>query len=112
MNKENTKRMVEVGIKRISLSIDGADAAAHDAFRNVPGAFDAVIKATQLARDAGLEFQINTTITKHNINELPKILELAMKLGAVAYHPFYLCRPDVRQIWLIRRFHPMIMKRP
>lgn len=90
MNKENTKRMLEVGIKRISLSIDGADAAAHDAFRNVPGAFDAVIKATQLAKDAGLEFQINTTITKHNINELPKILELAMKLGAAAYHPFLL----------------------
>ena len=49
-----------------------------------------MIKATQLAKEAGLEFQINTTITKHNIKELPKILELAIKLGAVAYHPFLL----------------------
>lgn len=104
--------MIEVGIKRISLSIDGATAQTHDAFRQVPGAFDAVIKATQLAKEAGLEFQINTTITKHNIKELPKILELAIKLGAVAYHPFLLV-PTGRAATLIdRRFHLRIMGDP
>ncbi len=90
MDEENTKRMKEVGIKRLSFSIDGATAETHDTFRGVPGAFDAVLKAIDLAKKVGLEFQVNTTITKHNLHELPQILDLVVKLGAVAHHPFLL----------------------
>jgi heme b synthase len=90
MTPENTRLMKESGIQRISLSIDGANAASHDAFRQVPGAFDAVVKAARIAREVGLEFQVNTTITKHNYQEIDQILQLAIDLGAVGYHPFLL----------------------
>jgi radical SAM protein with 4Fe4S-binding SPASM domain len=42
------------------------------------------------ARKTGLEFQINTTITKLNVDELPAIFDLAITLGAVSFHPFLL----------------------
>lgn len=90
MTEENTKRMVEVGIKRLSFSIDGATAESHDRFRGTPGAFESVLKAIDMAKKAGLEFQVNTTITRHNLHELPMILDLVIKLGAVAHHPFLL----------------------
>jgi len=90
MTEENTKRMLEVGIKRLSFSIDGATAESHDTFRGVKGAFNAVMKAIEMAKGAGMEFQVNTTITKHNLDELPRILDLVIKLGAVAHHPFLL----------------------
>lgn len=83
-------RMKQVGIQRISLSLDGAEAATHDDFRCVVGAYDMVINAAQIAKSEGLPFQINTTITKYNVEELPKILKLAKSLGAVAFHPFML----------------------
>ncbi|HHD11846.1 MAG TPA: heme b synthase [Deltaproteobacteria bacterium] len=90
VTEEAARKMLEVGIKRVSFSIDGATAETHDNFRRVPGSFDSVIKAIENCKKVGLEFQVNTTISKHNIDELPQILELVIKLGAKAHHPFLL----------------------
>lgn len=78
------------GIQRISISLDGATAASHDAFRKVPGAFEGALRGIGMARGAGLDFQINTTITHANIEEFPRIHELVVSLGAVAHHMFML----------------------
>lgn len=78
------------GISRISLSIDGIDAAGHDAFRGVDGAYAIVIKAITELKSAGVEFQINTTITRNNVHDLHGIYLKAVELGAVAFHPFLL----------------------
>jgi heme b synthase len=80
----------KAGIVRISLSIDGATAATHDAFRGVTGAFDTVVHAAANARESGLPFQVNTTITRSNLSELPEIFQLAVDIGAASFHPFLL----------------------
>ena len=90
ITKNTIKRIKDAGIKRISLSIDGADKATHDSFRQVEGAFDAVVGAARLAKEEQLEFQINTTVTLFNYKQLDKILALSLDLGAVAFHPFLL----------------------
>jgi radical SAM protein with 4Fe4S-binding SPASM domain len=90
MDPQSTHRLRQAGIQRISLSIDGADAATHDGFRQSEGAFSAVLRAAGLAREEGLEFQVNTTVTRLNVGQLEAILELAIRLGAVSYHPFLL----------------------
>jgi heme b synthase len=87
---EKARRMVEAGIERISISLDGATAASHDAFRQVPGAFDGALRGIACAREVGLEFQINTSITQQNLAEIPDIQKLAVELGAVAHHIFLL----------------------
>ncbi|MFQ5441441.1 MAG: heme b synthase [Thermodesulfobacteriota bacterium] len=87
---ETAKKLMDAGIQRVSFSIDGATAESHDNFRRVPGAFASVMKAIENAKKAGLEFQVNTTITKHNLHELPQILDLVISLGAKAHHPFLL----------------------
>ncbi|MBN1865819.1 heme b synthase [Candidatus Sumerlaeota bacterium] len=90
VTEEAARRMIDCGIRRISLSLDGATAETHDAFRRVEGSFDSVMQAARNARAAGLEFQINTTITRRNAGELDAILRLAVEIGAAAYHPFLL----------------------
>ena len=90
VTEENAIKMKKSGIKRISLSVDGADKISHDSFRGVEGAFDSVINAAKNAKKVGLEFQINTTVTKHNYKEMERILQLAVELGAVSFHPFLL----------------------
>ena len=90
ITNETIEKMKKAGIKRISLSLDGARRETHDNFRQVKGSFDGVLKAADLAGRGGLEFQINTTIHRQNMDELPKILELAVGLGAKAFHPFLL----------------------
>lgn len=90
ITKENAGKMASAGIARISISLDGATAESHDEFRGVEGAFEGGLRGIQYAKDSGLEFQINTTITKTNLHEIPAILDLAVKLGAVAHHIFLL----------------------
>jgi AdoMet-dependent heme synthase len=87
---EIAAQMADSGIQRISVSLDGSSAESHDAFRGVPGAFEGALKGIANARAAGVQFQINTTITKANLDQIPKILELAESLGAVAHHIFLL----------------------
>jgi heme b synthase len=83
-------RMIASGIKRVSVSIDGIDAASHDAFRGVPGAFAGALAGIETLKKAGMEFQINTTITRTNLDQLQEILDLAIRFGAVAHHIFLL----------------------
>jgi heme b synthase len=94
------KQMAEAGIRRISVSLDGATRESHDAFRAVPGAFEGALRGIRLAREAGIEFQINTTITRANLKEIPAIQALAVELGAVAHHIFLLV-PTGRGKYLI-----------
>lgn len=84
------RKMLDAGIQRISISIDGANAASHDAFRKVEGAFEGALRGIAYAREAGLDFQINTTITHQNLSELQAIQELTVSLGAAAHHIFLL----------------------
>ena len=82
--------MKDVGIARISVSIDFPTAAEHDRFRGVPGAFDGAVRGIGNALAAGVEVQINSTITRANVHQLPALLALAERLGAVSFHPFML----------------------
>lgn len=83
-------RIAAAGIKRISISLDGATAEVHDRFRGVDGAFEGALRGIRNAKAAGVEFQVNTTITKRNLAEIPRIMELAESLGAAAHHIFLL----------------------
>jgi len=90
LTPEIAARLKEVGIQRLSISIDGATAASHDALRAVPGAYEGALAGIAAVREAGLPFQINTTVTRANRGELPAIHELAISLGAAAHHVFIL----------------------
>jgi heme b synthase len=84
------KEIKASGIERVSISLDGADAEEHDSFRQVQGAFDSSLRGIAILKAEGIEFQINSTITKHNVRSIDKILQTAVDLGAVAHHIFLL----------------------
>jgi heme b synthase len=78
------------GIQRVSISLDGSNEGAHDAFRGVPGAYEGALRGIRAAKEVGLPFQINTTVTRRNVDNLVEIMETAVRLGAVAHHIFLL----------------------
>jgi heme b synthase len=84
------KRVKFSGVQRVSISLDGPDASSHDRFRQVQGAFEGSILGIEELKKEGIEFQINTTITRHNVNQAQAMLDLAVKLGAAAHHIFLL----------------------
>ncbi|HEX7484796.1 MAG TPA: radical SAM protein [Vicinamibacterales bacterium] len=84
------RRIQSTGFSRVAISIDGAVAATHDAFRGIPGSHAKAIDGLRYLREAGVSIQINSTIAKHNVSELPALLDMALSLGADALHIFML----------------------
>ena len=79
-----------LGVRSLSLSIDGSTAEKHDAFRGVGGCFQWTLDAAQYAKEVGMQFQVNTLVTADNIDDQPYIFELVKSLGAVRWSLFLL----------------------
>ena len=90
VTKDVARMIVDAGVRRVSISLDGADAATHDSFRGIPGAFDAAVHGLRNLKSLGMSVQINMTIARHNAHQLPDVLQLARNLGADALHTFLL----------------------
>ena len=90
VTKEVARMIVDAGVKRVSISLDGADPTTHDTFRGIPGAFEAAVQGLRNLKRLGMSVQINMTIARHNAKQLPDVLQLAKSLGADALHTFLL----------------------
>jgi radical SAM protein with 4Fe4S-binding SPASM domain len=105
VTKEVAQKIVDSGVKRVSISLDGANAETHDSFRGIPGAFDAAIYGFRNLKELGMPVQINMTIARHNAAELPKVLEMVRGLGADALHTFLLvpvgCGVDIAESQMV-----------
>jgi radical SAM protein with 4Fe4S-binding SPASM domain len=90
VTKQMARQILDSGVRRVSISLDGADASTHDAFRGISGAFDAALRGFRNLRELGMSLQINMTIARHNARQLPAVLGLAKEMGADALHTFLL----------------------
>ena len=88
--EERLAELKAAGICALSLSIDGPDAATHDAFRGVPGAFAMALRAMAAARAVGLPFQVNHTLTRANRHDLRAMRDFALAQGATRLDVFFL----------------------
>ena len=87
---ERLTALKAAGIRAISLSVDGPDAATHDAFRGVSGAFQMALDAMQAAREVGLPFQVNHTLTRAGLGKLRAMRDFALAQGASRLDVFFL----------------------
>lgn len=79
ITEKGAARLAATGV-RVSISIDGATDETHEALRIIPGSLQLAIRGIQRLKKAGCPVGINTTLTKHNVHELPQILDLAERL--------------------------------
>jgi radical SAM protein with 4Fe4S-binding SPASM domain len=82
-------------IKEYIISLDGATARNHDKFRGVAGSFDKAIRAIYNINNFGnkdIRLVINSALNKYNIDEVEKIIDLAVYLnaGAIRFSVIYL----------------------
>lgn len=90
LTKEAISRLKQGGLARLAISLDGPNTTVHDAFRRVPGSYDWTLSAVQWAREIGLPVQINTTITRHNLQHLDSMIALLERLDIVLWSVFFL----------------------
>ena len=78
------------GIQSLGLSLDGSNAARHDAIRAIPGCFD---RTLQVAAEAGrlrLPIQVNTLVAQETADDLPAIYELLKTFPVMRWSLFFL----------------------
>ena len=80
----------EAGLKRLAVSLDGPSAAKHDSFRGENGSFEQTVAAARYAREEGVPLQVNTTVTKDTVDDLPEMAAVTEDLGAVLWSVFFL----------------------
>jgi radical SAM protein len=78
------------GVKTVSLSLDGADAATHDGVRGVQGHFDATMRAVSSLKRCGFTVQINTTVMASNLHQLADVAALVHDQGVDIWEVFFL----------------------
>jgi len=88
VTEEICRKIKEAGIKMVSLSLDGSTPEVHDNFRNQAGAFAGTMNAIRLFNEHGIQFLINSSFTKRNQAEAPKIYKLVKDLKATAWYLF------------------------
>ncbi len=80
LTKENVKRLKESGLGFVQISLDGMK-EFHEEFRGVKGIYEKVLEGIRNSVNAGFFTEIATTITKLNMDQIPKIIELAEQLN-------------------------------
>lgn len=83
-------KLRQAGVVSMSLSLDGATQETHDAFRGVSHTFERTLKAARMAKEAGIQLQINTTISRTTLPELEGFVELLKQI-----------QPDVWSVFLL-----------
>ena len=90
LTREIVVRLKEAGLARLAVSMDGASAETHDAFRGMNGSFARTLDAVRWANEIGLPVQINTTFSRRNIGEIDSIVALMEKLKITLWSVFFL----------------------
>lgn len=104
VTREAVRRLAEAGLVRLALSLDGGTPEVHDNFRGVSGSFAHTLRILDWCREFGIETQIHTTVTRHSLDDLPRIAEMIADWGIKLWALFFLiavgraARPEMRRL--------------
>lgn len=90
LTPEMIQKIVESGVKAVSISLDGSRAQTHEGVRGIEGHFAKTVEAIRALSSAGLTVQINTTVMRANIDELAEIAQIVSDAGGHIWEVFFL----------------------
>ncbi len=87
---DNLRRAREAGATTVSLSLDAPRPQGHDRFRGVEGSYERTLQGCNWVREAGLKLQINTTVTRFNLEDLAELAALVYQQRVMTWSLFSL----------------------
>ena len=90
LTKEVVRLLKEAGLRGAGVSIDSVNPEEHDRFRGLEGAWELSVSGLRYAREAGIETQIDVTLTDRNYQEIDRFIEFGAGLGVKAVNFFFL----------------------
>lgn len=90
VTRARLEELRDAGLSRLAVSLDGSTPETHDAFRRVAGSHRYTMRIVEDARNLGLPLQINTTVSRETVDDLPAIAEAVARTGVVLWALFFL----------------------
>lgn len=90
VTKKAMEKAKEVGLSRWAFSLDGHSAEIHDHFRGTAGSFQLTTDAIGYLHELDLPVQINTVISRYNVDYLDEMAAKIEELGCVLWSVFFL----------------------
>ncbi|MGH7576306.1 MAG: radical SAM protein [Longimicrobiales bacterium] len=84
------RSMKQAGVTGVAVSVDSLEPRYHDRFRHGDGALEDTLAAIDRLRENELDFVVQTTLTRGNRAELPRLVEWAAASGAVSFNLYFL----------------------
>jgi MoaA/NifB/PqqE/SkfB family radical SAM enzyme len=85
LTEDNCRRLKDLGVKAVQVSIDGATPASFNKMR-VHGRFDTALEGIGRLKAAGIPIEINFVPAKFNIHEIGEAVDLAHRVGAYSFY--------------------------
>lgn len=90
ITKDVALQLKDSGAAAMGISLDSLDEQKHNNFRGNKEAFRKTMEGMQNCKEAGLPFQIHTTVMDWNQNEVCDLVDFAVRKGAIAHYIFFL----------------------
>ncbi|MBG9443287.1 TIGR04053 family radical SAM/SPASM domain-containing protein [Cytobacillus firmus] len=90
VTKEAIEKAKQVGLARWAFSLDGPNAEIHDHFRGTSGSYDLTIERIKYLHELEIPVQINTVISRYNIDYLEEMAQVVEELKCVLWSVFFL----------------------
>ena len=90
VTKEAMEKSKTAGLSRWAFSLDGSSSEVHDYFRGTKGSFDLTLNSIKYLQELKMPIQINTTVSRYNINDLDNIAAMVEQFGTELWSVFFL----------------------
>jgi len=81
VTKDRAKKLADLGIRRMQVSIDAPNKEVVDYLTGVEGSFDHAVTSIKNLKEAGIDVSTNTVVTVHNALLLPELGRFLTNLG-------------------------------
>lgn len=81
ITRELARKLKEVGVNYVEISLDSSNPRRHDNFRGVSGAWEKAVRGIRSCVEEGLATGVAVTLTKMNYDEMEEIVDLCEDLG-------------------------------
>jgi radical SAM protein with 4Fe4S-binding SPASM domain len=89
LSRERIRSLKEAGVRGVAVSIDSLETAYHDRFRHGEGSLEETLAAIERLREMELDFVVQTTVTRGNRHEIPRLVAWSAEKGAVSVNCYF-----------------------
>ncbi|KPV65164.1 MAG: pyrroloquinoline quinone biosynthesis protein PqqE [Candidatus Bathyarchaeota archaeon BA1] len=82
------RKLKECGVDYVEISLDAATPGIHDGFRGIPRSFERTLNGIKNCVEEGFFTCVATAVTKLNMPEIPRLIELARNMGVRRFIAF------------------------